>query len=78
MKSSQRRSLKLPAANPLAPLTEAQTAFATVLGQCLAKEWMRRTAIRKASETAGITGDRFLRCRIHDTCFLRSPTPHVP
>ena len=43
MKSRQRRSSKLPAANPVAPLTEAQTAFAVVLGQCLAKEWMRLT-----------------------------------
>ena len=43
MKSSQRRSSKLPAANPLAPLTDAQAAFAVVLGQCLAKEWIRLT-----------------------------------
>ncbi|MCX7422126.1 MAG: hypothetical protein NT013_21650 [Planctomycetia bacterium] len=43
MKSRQRRSSKLPAANPVAPLTEAQTAFAAVLGQCLAKEWIRQT-----------------------------------
>lgn len=41
MKSSQRKSPGLPAGKPPVPLTEAQMAFAVVLGQCLTKEWIR-------------------------------------
>ncbi len=57
MTLSQRRSSKLPAANPPMLLTEAQTAFAVVLGQCLAKEWLRRTAPRQPSVPTGLNDE---------------------
>lgn len=44
MKPSQRKSPGVPAAKPPVPLTEPQTNFAVVLGQCLAKEWIRLSA----------------------------------
>lgn len=49
MKPSQRKSPGVPAGKPPVPLTEAQTTFAVVLGQCLAKEWMRLMAARRPS-----------------------------
>ena len=44
MKHRQRRLSKSPDASRPVPLTEAQQAFAVVLGQCLAQEWRRQPA----------------------------------
>ena len=44
MKHRQRRLSKSPNVSQPVPLTEAQTAFGTILGQCLAKEWQRLSA----------------------------------
>ena len=43
MKLTQNRIPKLSTADLTRPLTEAQSAFSLVLGQCLVKEWMPLT-----------------------------------
>ncbi len=53
MKPSQRKSPGLPAGKPPVPLTEAQTTFAVVLGQCVAKEWIRLSV--RSTESSGPT-----------------------
>ncbi len=49
MKRSQRRFSKSSDASRPAPLTEAQRAFAVVLGPCLVKEWVRQSVPRSPS-----------------------------